>query len=241
MKHIDDAFFNLEIDIPQDLGKIIDIPVKTSTLTLNLKLNRPADYYQGKEMAVRLSFNGPGGDYVYYQAMGEEFKLPVTASISFSHLALGEYYVTVFVPGSEMWSKQNIKLEETARELQIDLQPGADLKFQILAPGGAQGDRNVAFNLLTQEGKSPGANSWPITYDYMTKTYRGLPRGEYTLSILSSKAKKKQQAEGSRRENRDEIFPAMPEYRGEERKIVIDDQSPELIDLGTIELKPSLK
>ncbi len=241
MKNIDDVFFNLEANLPKSFDKPIDIRLETSALTLSLHLNHPDDYYKGKQMGIRLHYNGPGGGgLVYFQAVGEEFKLPVTSKITFPHLTPGEYYITIFVPGSAMWAQQNIKLGKEPQELKIDLQPGADLKFDIVALGGSRQDQNVPFNLLTKEGRSPGVNSWPVNYDYMTKSYRGLPLGEYEFTILSSEEKKKQeQGRNNRRESREETFPNMQEYQGEKRIVVIDDKSPDVIDLGTIELKPA--
>ena len=189
-------------------------------------------------MGIRLHYNGPGGGgLVYFQAVGEEFKLPVSSKITFPRLTLGEYYITIFVPGSAMWAQQNIKLGEEPQDLKVNLQPGADLKFAIIAPGGSGQDQNVSFN-LSKEGRAPCVNSWAVNYDYMTKSYRGLPLGEYEFTILSSEEKKKQEQErNNRREGREEIFPNMQEYRGEKRTVVIDDKSPDVIDLGTIELK----
>ncbi len=240
MKNIRDVFFNFKSDLPKNFDKPIDIPLKTSALTLSLHLNHPDDYYKDKQMGIRLHYNGPGGGgLVYFQAVGEEFKLPVTSKITFPRLVSGEYYITIFVPGSAMWAQQNIKLGEEPQKSKVDLQSGADVKFVVVAPGESQRDQNVSFNLLTKEGRTPGVNSWSVNYDYMTRSYRGLPLGEYELTILSSEEKKKQEQErNNRREGREEIFPDMQEYQGAKRTIVIDDKSPDVIDLGVIELKP---
>ena len=240
MKNIDDVFFNIEADLPKNFDKTIDIPLNTSTLTLNLHLNRSEDYYKDKQMGVRIHYNGPGGGgLVYFQAVGKEFKLPVTSKITFPHLTAGEYYITIFVPGAAMWAQQNIKVGVEPQELEVKLQPGADLKFTIVAPGGSGQDQNIPFNLLTKEGRTPGVNFWSVNYDYMTKSYRGLPLGVYELTILSSEERKKQARERNNRgEGREEIFLDMLEYQGEKRIIVVDNKSPDVIDLGIIELKP---
>jgi hypothetical protein len=105
------------------------------------------------------------------------------------------------------------------------LEPGADLKFSALAPGGENRDRFVEAQIW-RNGKRLDLSQ---QYDYDARTYRGLPLGKYEVRILSSA----EQAAG--RKWSETI--SSPPYAGRTIKVTLDGQTP-LVDLGQIQLEP---
>ncbi len=247
MKSHQDIFFHHTMDEFVNLDQPVEINLKTTSLILDLHLPRKQEYYKDKTISIFLYYDKPSS-YItaegesksisYYRVIGEDLHMPVSSQLAFPHLSAGKYQLTVFVPGSAVWAQTDIELNEEAKTLTVDLEPGADLKFEVVAPGEDKRDPYVSYDLLTEDGHKPQTdNHWPVHYDYRTKSYRGLPQGKYVLTILSSEEKEKKQR-NLRRDDREEILPQYPPYEGETHQIIIDDQSPDVINLGTIFLKP---
>ncbi|MEJ2614595.1 MAG: hypothetical protein P8Z35_06540 [Ignavibacteriaceae bacterium] len=74
-------------------------------------------------------------------------------------------------------------------------------------------------------------------YNYALDGYESLPIGSYTLKILSSK-EKKEKIKVNNQELCSKIIPDFADYKGREIDFSINLNSPETINLGTIELEP---
>ncbi len=118
-------------------------------------------------------------------------------------------------------------------DLDVKLEPGADLHCAFMTPEGIAVDQSSVVEL-----RSGGTGFNHPYYDYRTNTYRGLPRGQYELKVCTGKelAEKSGRFGRGPRAREIQVEPAL--YEGLTRTIVIDDKSPPLIDLGTIRLTP---
>jgi hypothetical protein len=84
----------------------------------------------------------------------------------------------------------------------------------------------VQFNLLRANGR----DTWPVRYNWDTKSYRGLAFAQYKLVIPSSTDQKK---------NRRVSMPAYsgPDFAAREIDITLDENSDDVVDLGVIQLE----
>ncbi len=81
-----------------------------------------------------------------------------------------KYQVEIFAPGAARW-QQEIMLDADRKTVPVTLEPGAALKFEIIAPGDQKRDPSVE-HVLLQDGKP--IKSY-LHYDYENRIYRGLP------------------------------------------------------------------
>ena len=146
----------------------------------------------------------------------------------------GNYYISVSIPGSKDWH-ESFEINKDTTTLLANLVYGTSVTFQIKAPGGEKSDNEVWFELINNNQKN---DYFFIHYNYNLGGYESLPTGSYTLKIFSSK-EKKEQIKSNTRGKCSEIIPDFICYDGKDIDFSINDNSPETIDLGVIELKPT--
>lgn len=232
LKSPDDLWFEVQQNKPADLEKITDVPFETGALTLQLQLPQAMEQYRGKNLLMQVSTERPlSGGTAYFQPINgyQKMSVPVGEQIRFPALQKRTYEIEILVPGAALWC-QKIALDADQKTVEVNLQKGADLKFEILAPGGENRDKTTLQTLL-RDGKTLNAYS-DFYNDYEAKIYRGLPVGNYTLKIGSSAEKQKRYGAQNQQ-------ISAPAYEGLERTFLIDENSPALIDLGDIELPPA--
>lgn len=212
-----DVWFDIVREQPANLDAVTPLAVRSHLLAVTVTSNRPAGFYDGREIEVHLQAERNLYGMPLYDNVAEFMKLPMGAPIEFASLQSGKYRVELFAPGAARW-EGDITLDAPGR-LEAKLQPGADVKFEIVAPGGDTRDRNVQ-HILLRDGKEFNAYAH---YDYATRNYRGLPAGNYTLKVKSSQEKTSRGG-----------LPTYPAYAGAQKQFAVDAASPVTIDLGAI-------
>lgn len=225
LKSPSDAWIEASIPIPADLNARTDITIATQSLTLKV-----APVAGGaKTMTVRLKSERHKSHGVYFEAISEWIEVPADAPVTFPRLQRGRYHLEVLAPGAARWKSPDVTLGAQPETVQAALQKGADVRFELLAPGGESRDLSPDHALMSTDGP-PDRYKFYDYLDYATRTYRGLPLGNYKVQVKPSR---------ERPQNRRATVVTTAPYHGEERAFVIDAKSPPLIELGMIVLKPA--
>jgi hypothetical protein len=249
VKNVDDAILVYGTELPRNFEEINYVSIDTSPLILNFRANQSLDRYKGSTVEIQLAYENAKIRGRGLLHIDHGLKAPFDEKITLKSVMCGKYDIRISIPGSLTWEQHGIEVGEKPKELTVDLQPGADLKFEIVSPGGPQRDQDVFFYLQPNGRIRTGFTyvSDPTYYNFewhnaldscsnfISKDHRciGLAPGEYGPIILSSEEKKLKQPERYK-----EAFSERPGYRGETRTIVIEDRSACTIDLETIELQP---
>jgi hypothetical protein len=231
-----DLWFSVSTPPPADLDSIADVRVTTGQLKVSITPNHDLGFYKDKFLALRLSCAWPdarGKTQTWCRAIDDEMRVPMSATIAFPRLGAGRYQLTILAPGAARWESSPFVLADKPVEMEPLLQAGADLQYEVVAPGG-KGAAKAAIQELRRDDKLIG-----LPYrDFTGGRFRGLPEGQYLLKIYSSDEEQERRVEAGSIAGRKETLPAYPAHGGFEKSIVIDEQSPALIDLGRIELQP---
>lgn len=208
---------------PANLNARTDITLSTGSLALKAE-----GFQEGAQtMEVRLHTERLRTYGKYFEAISEWMPLPANRPAVFPALQRGRYRLEARAPGAALWQSQDLTLDKEPLQVTATLQKGADVRFELIAPGGESRDR-APDHALARDGKA--ISDTYRYYDFLSSTYRGLPAGRYTLKVKPSR---------ERRENARGAATTAPPYEGEERAFTIGEGSPGLIDLGTISLKPA--
>jgi hypothetical protein len=230
---LEQTFFATRVAVPADRKSPIDVPISTHPLRLVLN-NAPADV----DTKVGLEYRGPvvkpETSSSFYMSMGGQISVPLRGVLNFPRLGEGRYVISLDIPGRALWRSEEIVMDKP-RELVVDLRPGAALRFELVAPGGKNADKQVQYTLVGLPNRN-----YHRHVDYTTRGFRGLPIGEYTLKILSSLEKRSSQrlSPNGDKTNEHECLPG--DYSGREIKIVITKDKP-VVDLGRIRLQLAAK
>jgi hypothetical protein len=219
------VFFCTDIIIPDNISDTIDVKISTSRLIINFELNRDQGFYKDKQLEIYFSSRGCQlHDLEFSNSVTESYILP-------PKIQHGSYYISVNISGSKRWH-EFFEIKSDTTTIFTKLESGTSVIFKIKAPGGEKADNEVSFKLIENNVTDDFSFSH---YDYSLKGYESLPVGTYTLKIFSSKEKKARIKKNSRN-SCDEIIPEYVDYKGKEISFTIDSNSPDLIDLGLIEL-----
>jgi hypothetical protein len=223
-----DLWFETQRDKPADLEAVTDIAIETGALALQIETPQPAAFYKGKKLLLDVSAERPLSTTSYFRSISgyEKMEVPFQSSIRFPQLQKRAYEIEIRLPGAARW-KEKIILDEDQKTVSVKLKKGADLRFEIITPGGELRDKAPSYVLLRD---SKPFDDY-LYNDYASRGYKGLPAGNYTLKILSSAARQK------RYPPREGELILTPSYQGAERTFTIDDKSPEVLDLGRIALQ----
>lgn len=222
------VFFCAGTKMPNDLSDTIDVFITTVKLNLRFDFNRSKEFYNNKEMRIYLSNNNCFLQSIELtNSIKDYYTLP-------QKIQKGNYYINISIPGSNDWY-EFFEVNEDTTNLDINLEHGTNVLFKIKAPGGENADKQVQFELINNKNKNRYLFA---SYSYILDGYESLPVGFYTLKIISSKEKKEKTKINSLN-NCNEITPDYIDYRGKDIEFSITSDSPETIDLGTIELEPT--
>jgi hypothetical protein len=148
------------------------------------------------------------------------------ASVVFQHLQLGKYRVSVDAEGIAKSEAQSVKVTKSGALKMIELKPGRHVQGEILLLNGEKFDISI-IGKLSHDGaevESQGVEGW-----------EGLPLGKYQLEIPSTK-----ELEDAARAEGETLGPFPKEHRHARHEVEIElaANSPPVVDLGTIKLKP---
>ncbi len=226
LKSPEQAYIDASAPLPADLDSRTDVAVSTQTLELKVTSLLPAA--PNARMTVLLKREGQHYGSLSFAPASEPLSLPLNRPVLFSALQTGRYRVEVLSPGTARWESQDLTLGAQPLSIAATLSKGADLRFEIAAPGVEARDKYLRQPEHTLSSEDNSFVSY-LYYDYLTQTYHGLPLGRYTLKIKGSGPP----AAGH------VASPPPPAYRGTERTFSIDNASPPLLDLGSIALRPA--
>ncbi len=222
----DQPWFDVEVPAPSDLDAVPAVEVEVFTVNLSLenlsKLNRPA----GERASVQIRKEPIGEESAgsYPEFEWRTFDVPVDEPIVLPPLQAGTYRLKIDLPGAAQWS-QKVELTPSAPEVIAQLEPGSDVRVNIT---GAGVDKNFTSFSLLQNGAE-----FEFPFDDESRTYKGLPRGNYVLHIPSSEERRKEDG------ILDSYQPGPDEvpYTGRDLAFTIGEGSPSTIDLGEIRLE----
>ena len=168
------------------------------------------------------------------ERMGERGQRPppmAPAVFQISALRPGEYELEIRLSGAAFASIPFVVDAEKAAPVTMFLDPGADVRSELIAPGGASAVRRPTFEIIRADQRMETFRYYRYV-DWRTNLLRGLPVGEYSL-LVPSRADQLRRNFGV-----DEIIPAGSAYQGANVRFTIKADSPRLIDLGSVNLKP---
>jgi hypothetical protein len=232
--------FNVTIPPPAKLDAITEVPVTLSRLEITLtnqdRLNGPPPetahvlliaHREQEDVSLSLPDASDGtyrlrmgtiGADVYQQGY-EKLAQP---SIVLPAVQNGTYDVFIGVAGAEVWHGL-VKVGPDTSKVAASLQPGSDVRFEIVTPAG---QRNPWARIF-QDGKEFDAK-----FDWKKRMYRSLPRGNYVVRIFGSEPTGDRRDAKKLKKGPDEI-----PYAGRDVEFTIKHGSPALIDLGEIHLE----
>jgi hypothetical protein len=221
----DQPWFDVDVPAPSDLDAVPAVEVEVFTVNLLLenlsKLNQPP----GATALVQIRKEPIGEESVgsYPEFEWRKIDVPIGEPIALPPLQSGTYSLKVEVSGAAQ-SSQKVELTPNAPQVIAQLEPGSDVRINVT---GAGIENFSSFNLLKNgaEFESP--------FDNKSRTYTGLPEGNYVLHIPSSEELRK--SDGIL----DNYQPGPDEvpYAGRDIAFTIGEGSPSTIDLGEIHLE----
>jgi len=220
-------WFRAESPLPVKLDQVTQVKAATHQMVLNVVPNRPAPFYEGKQMTVTLRMERAPDSRSLFGFAPVSYKLPVGAPVTFAALQPGKYAIDIFAPGAARWHSTFTTTGTTAVE--ASLEHGSDVRAKIVLPP----DNRARYvqRKLSRDGVAIDDYQY---LDYEAGIYQGLPVGNYTLVIPPGTGEKGRPIPDSK-----EIVLAGSSYSGTERKFTIDDNSPPFIDLGELRLDPA--
>lgn len=227
MKSVTGPCFQVETGMPIDFEKPTAVEVRLQTVTLNLETRFPVERVAGETMRLWLKAKRDKSYGRYLDAVSDEMLLPFSRALTFSALQPGEYELDIRLSGAALAS---IPFEVGANKadlVPVFLDPGADVRYELIAPGGASPVRRPTVEIVRADRRLE-------TYRYVdgrTNLLRGLPVGEYSLRV-PSRADQLRRTFGA-----NELIPAGSAYQGTNVRFSIMADSPRLIDLGSLNLK----
>jgi hypothetical protein len=185
----DRFFFGVNVPVPADLDAVTRVDVQTVPLQLTIDANEGFVRPIGERALIEIQCK-PEHPLQSNDCGGAKFDLPLKGPIELSSVQTGTYEVSLLIRGAERWHEV-ITVGPKPSRVNAKLRPGADVHVAIVPPGTTT--RRVDFVLL-HEGKEIDPSS---VFDFETKTYRGLPCGNYQLRIPASRDQPWQRFEAS--------------------------------------------
>jgi hypothetical protein len=174
----DKLFFAVSVPVPADLDAVTRVDVQT--VPLQLTIDASEGFVRPVGQQAHIQFKRLEGPPLSGGSICAQFDVPVKGPIELSSIQPGTYDLNLFVSGAERWH-DTITVGPKLRRVNVKLRPGADLHVEIVPPTGTT--RRVDFVLL-HEGRE--IDPWSV-FDSETKTYRGLPCGNYWLRVPASR------------------------------------------------------
>ncbi len=210
---LDGLWFMASAKSPTNLAARTEVTVNTSTLTVHIAPSKPNRQPPEACCIVRLRAEAFGGQW---ERASGDIELPLTNKVVFSSLQRGRYSVQLVIPGAALWESELIELTEQPAEVTAGLQPGADVKLQVV---GVTSNAEVKLSYTLEQ---PGRlQRFYERREYRTGIWRGLPLGSYRIRIYSS--------------------AEFPVNEDEDCSFTITQATPALLDLGVIRLQAAKK
>jgi hypothetical protein len=225
----DELWFDVHLPAPPDLDDVPPIDVKVITVTLSLenlsRLSQPAG--TKASVQIRKERIGEESTWSYPESAPRTIEAMADGPIVLPLLQSGTYTLEVELSGAARWI-QKVELTPAAPQVPVQLQPGSDVHVTVTGPGIAEDFS--AFHLLKN------GNEFESPFDDKSRSFKGLPCGNYVLHIPST--------EELRRDDVMESYEAGPDeipHVGRDIAFTIVEGSPATIDLGEIHLEASAK
>ncbi len=219
------ALFSVAVPVPSNLDVETTVEIATQRLTLTISANRPAAFYKGRRMSIRIARLDAEEEEkkAGYKVSG--YWTPPVGKEFVADLQSGSYSAEVFVAGAAKWKLGRFDVGREPVTLPVKLAAATELEFQIVSPDG-----------------KPLANPYDFTRDGVrfqpeqewagsVLVPRAFPAGHYVMRVLSTKKWKERwyREEG-------ELPPREPKYQGREVRFEIPSDLPPVVKIGRITL-----
>ncbi len=195
--------------------------------SMELKIHGPRETQPATEQkaTIHIERNKSEGEseaeHIYHQ-ISRTFDAPAEQPMSLM-LQPGSYRLEILLAGAERYT-HIVTADARNSSIDVQLRPGADVHVEPVRPDD---QRMLGGAYLTK----PNSETDLKYCQDQNGIFRGLPCGDYVLHIPSS----------ADLHSRDKLFVDAVNYTGRQIPFRISDNSPPLIDLGTIRLDPAAK
>lgn len=234
-RKLEDSSFHLTFPIRpnQPLPSTIVIPAQPVTLALNLPRLAGVD----PNAAVHFRIEGKPKSPADSDTVAVNFDLPARPQYFIPALQEGVYTFTANAPGAATWVSEPIVIKGFPKTITATIAKGRDARARIELPKGAFFEPGT-IRLL--KGDDLAVNQ-PIQQGEEEVLCVSLSPGTYTLSILSSAEQRKEMLQmfgDTSVSNQIFLKPReVAEWKGVTRRFEITENSPEIVDLGTIHVE----
>jgi hypothetical protein len=222
----EEPYYLVALPVPANLDEITPVDVRLSAIELRIERSEAPAPDASPTAVVHIKRHEPERDpsmpYAYFDRMERQSEVPLGAPIVLN-IQSGSYDLEVFAAGAEKFAS-TFTVDEQSSPVSVRLKPGGDVHFEIVRPDGESG---TPFTIIS--GNQKLATRY---YDYGTKTYRGLPAGDYVLHIPSS-AENLAESRGGRE------FTPLHGYAGREVAFTVAGNTSAVLDLGELRLDPA--
>jgi hypothetical protein len=218
-----EPFFHVSVSVPANLDSITRVNVDLQPMELTI--HGPRDTLPGTEQKATIRIKRDRGEVesvigpVYYR-IWRTFDAPAEQPISLM-LQPGGYELEILLPGAERYARM-VAVDARSPSVDAQLRPGADVRVEAVRSDDQQ---IMGGSYVT----GPNSEAKLNYYQDENGTFRGLPYGDYVLHIPGSA------------HSRDPVFIDAVNYAGREIPFTIPENSPPLVELGTIRLDPVAK
>jgi hypothetical protein len=229
LKSLDQPWFEIQTPPPTNLEAVTSLNLRFTPVTLTFTHAQPEERFRSQSALISLRAQRHKSYGVYFDGISDFIVVPYSSNMVFSALQPGRYEIQARIPGAALWQSGPFEVGLQPVPLEAKLEPGADVRCEIIPPGKTTPDRSAQVQILRD---AKPVESW-LYFDWRTNLFRSLPMGKYVLRVPSSSEQRQQSRDPH------EIVPKVRGHQAEEVPFTIDAQSPRLIDLGSIRLRPS--
>jgi hypothetical protein len=220
-----EPFFYVPLPVPANLDSVTRVDVDLESLELTIHCPRQTQPTPEQKATIQIERNKSEGEseveHIYHR-IARTFDSPVEQAISLL-LQPGSYKVEILLPGAERYIR-TVTIDGRNPSVDAQLRPGGDVHVEPVRPDE---QRMLGGSYVTR----PNSETDLRYYQDQTGTFRGLPCGDYVLHIPRS----------ADLHSRHHLFVDAVSYTGRQIPFRISENSPPLIDLGTIRLDPEAK
>ena len=219
-----EPFFYAPLSVPGNLDSVTRVDVDLQSMELKIHGPRETQPPTEQKATIHIERNKSEGEseveHIYHQ-IARTFDAPAEQPISLT-LQPGSYTVEIFLAGAERYTRI-VTADARNSSIDVQLRPGVDVHVEPVRPDD---QRMLGGAYLTR----PNSETDLRYYKDQNGIFRGLPCGDYVLHIP-----------GSADLHRRGLFVDAVNYTGREIPFRISENSPPLVDLGTIRLDPVAK
>lgn len=232
----DEPWVETRTPMPQAFDEVIKVDFEVCPLSVEISYHEPRPPSIVAPTHLRVALTGAKEPFSGFGLTFDANKEP-PARLTLNALSPRSYQVHVLVPGSARFVTPPFELKAGMPPLKVTLEKGSHIYASLVAPWNGRGLGEIR---LLQEGRD-------ITDEYRAfhlaphALFAGVPKGRYQLRVLSTAEfmAKHKISEWKASEYRGVKDPrAGVDCEGATVDFDIDNQSPPLIDLGRIEVRP---